>query len=162
MFPQLLLQFQSSIVLEVLEHSSSSLQLPNLLDNPLMMCRREGASDDSTQASNQKHQHFIGILRETLDTLNSSGKVQSKGKKETATADVATNPVNGLGNLFEHLEVDEPTEWTSSDLPKSTKILDTYELEPTDEDISFAIFCLFKDLTDIRHFVRETVSTDYT
>jgi hypothetical protein len=42
--------------------------------------------------------------------------------------------------------------------PKSPKTLDTYELESTDEDISFAIFCLLKDLTDIRHYVRQTVS----
>jgi hypothetical protein len=67
--------------------------------------------------------------------------------------------VAGLGNLFEHLEVDEPPEWTSNNLPpKSTKNFDTYELEPTNEDLSFAIFCLFKDLTDIRHYVRQTVS----
>lgn len=67
--------------------------------------------------------------------------------------------VAGLGTLFEHLEVDEPPEWTSNNLPpKSIKTFDAYELEPTDEDLSFAIFCLFKDLTDIRHYVRQTVS----
>jgi hypothetical protein len=67
--------------------------------------------------------------------------------------------VAGLGALFEHLEVDESPEWTSNDLrPKSTKTFDTYELEPTDEDLSFTIFCLFKDLTDTRHYVRQTVS----
>jgi hypothetical protein len=67
--------------------------------------------------------------------------------------------VAALGTLFEHLEVDEPPEWTSDNLPpKSARTFDTYELEPTDEDLSFAIFCLFKDLTDIRHYVRQTVS----
>jgi hypothetical protein len=69
--------------------------------------------------------------------------------------------VAGLRNLFQYLEVEDPIEWTSSTLPsdkKSSKALCRYELEPTDEDISFAIFCLLKDLTDIRHYVRQTVS----
>lgn len=48
-------------------------------------------------------------------------------------------------------------------MPKAstTEIIgaDTYDFESTDEDISFAIFCLLKDLTDIRHYVRQTVST---
>jgi hypothetical protein len=67
--------------------------------------------------------------------------------------------VADLGNLFKHLEVEEPTEWASDALPpKSAEAPCTYELEPTDEDISFAIFYLLKDLTDIRHYVRQTVS----
>jgi len=68
----------------------------------------------------------------------------------------------GLRNLFDYLEVDDPTEWTSSNLTSNkmaSKVVCTYELEPADEDISFAIFCLLKDLTDIRHYVRQTVST---
>jgi len=65
--------------------------------------------------------------------------------------------IEDLGNLFEYLEVEDPTEWTSGSLSaSSSKTNLTYELEPSDEDLSFAIFCLLKDLTDIRHHVRQT------
>lgn len=76
--------------------------------------------------------------------------------------EVAQDKTGGLGNLFEHLDVEDPVEWTTKNLPnKSSKIVDTYELEASDEDISFAMFCFLKDLTDIRFFVRETVSAHH-
>lgn len=119
---------------------------------------QQGPADSSTQASNQTHRHFIDILRETLQILRPLSRQTTNIKVEKDIDDTATN----IGNRFQYLEVDDPTEWTSNALPssKSAKIVttNTYDLEPTDEDISFAIFCLLKDLTDIRHYVRQTVS----
>jgi hypothetical protein len=40
----------------------------------LRFYRQQGPSDVSAQASNQKHQHFIGILRETLRILKPLSK----------------------------------------------------------------------------------------
>ncbi|PMD30202.1 hypothetical protein L207DRAFT_592660 [Hyaloscypha variabilis F] len=119
-----------------------------------------GSKDQSTQASNEKHQHFIRVLRETLRILKplSKGSDPMNGTNRVREND-SMEGVAGLRNLFQYLEVEDPIEWTSSTLPsdkKSSKALCRYELEPTDEDISFAIFCLLKDLTDIRHYVRQT------
>jgi hypothetical protein len=117
--------------------------------------------DTSTRASNKKHQHFIGILRDTLQILKPLRKDsnQTNEVKEKAATTGADKDIADLGNLFEYLDVDEPTEWTSNALPrKSAKAPCVYELEPSDEEISFAIFCLLKDLTDIRYYVRQTVS----
>jgi hypothetical protein len=86
---------------------------------------------------------------------------KTNGTKGTATHSQFDDDTAELRNQFEYLEVEDPTEWNSSALPsksKSSKTVGTYELEPRDEDISFAIFCLLKDLTDIRHYVRQTVS----
>ncbi|KAF4635177.1 hypothetical protein G7Y89_g2936 [Cudoniella acicularis] len=120
--------------------------------------KQQGQKDPSTQASNQKHQYFIEVLRETLRILEPLSRTsdQTKGTKAKADSTGVDKGVASLRNRFNYLEVDEPTEWTSSALPsKSNKVADTYKLEPTDDDISFAIFCLLKDLTDIRHYWAE-------
>ncbi|TVY36175.1 hypothetical protein LOCC1_G005951 [Lachnellula occidentalis] len=121
---------------------------------------QQGPTDTSTQASNQKHQYFVEVLRETLQILKPLSRVPgpAQATKQKARNAEVNNDIVELQNRFDYLEVDEPTEWTSSALPPKTnnKIAGTFELEPSDEDVSFAIFCLFKDLTDIRHYVRQT------
>ncbi|TVY84824.1 hypothetical protein LSUE1_G002099 [Lachnellula suecica] len=115
--------------------------------------------NSATLASNQSHQHFTAILRETLQILKPLSRAsdptrKAKGKSADAEADKETID---LRNRFEFLEVEEPTKWTSGAVPvKSNKMVNTYDLEPKDEDVSFAIFCLLKDLTDIRHYIRQT------
>jgi hypothetical protein len=97
-----------------------------------------------------------------LKPLSKDSK-ETNGTNEHAAETGADSDVVDVGNLFEYLDIEEPTEWTSSALsPKAVKAISTYELELTDEDISFAIFCLLKDLTDIRHYVRQTVSESLT
>ncbi|KAE9375177.1 hypothetical protein N431DRAFT_463284 [Stipitochalara longipes BDJ] len=115
--------------------------------------QQQGTIDPSMQESNRKHQHFIEILRETLDILkplsNISGEKKDKGNNDSDKT--------GLGNLFGNLEIEEPTEWTSSSLPpKPAKAPQIYELENTEEEILYAIFCLLKDMTDLRYYVRQT------
>lgn len=84
---------------------------------------------------------------------------QTNGFEATAKVTQGVEDTAGLCNLFEYLDVEEPAEWTAGVMPpKTKKVTDTYELKSTDEDISFAIFCLLKDLTDIRHYVQQTVS----
>jgi hypothetical protein len=117
--------------------------------------------DTSAQSSNQKHQYFIEVLRETLQILKPLSRAAdpTKGTKGKAADAEVDKDIAELRNRFHYLEVDEPTEWTSCALPsKSNKVAGTFALEPRDEDIPFAIFCLLKDLTDIRHYVRHTVN----
>lgn len=90
-----------------------------------------------------------------------TGTDNNAGGEEFPANSENPKDTENLANLFEYLDVEDPAEWTSGALPsKSTKSSKksnlTYELEDSDEDKSFAIFCLFKDLTDIRHFVRQT------
>ena len=88
--------------------------------------------------------------------------VPKKHVKKPTTKLPSDKKVDNIGNLFEYLGVEEPSECaygdaSVSDSSKSKDISDPiYELAPSDEDKSFAIFCLFKDLTDIRHLVRQT------
>ncbi|TVY17417.1 hypothetical protein LARI1_G004222 [Lachnellula arida] len=120
---------------------------------------QQGPRDTSTTTSNRKHQYFVEVLRETLQILKPLSRVpdQTKAAKQKASNAKVNNDIIDLQNRLDYLEVDEPTEWTASALPsKTNKTAGTFELEPRDEDVSFAIFCLFKDLTDIRHYVRQT------
>jgi hypothetical protein len=126
----------------------------------LVRYRQQITIDESTQSSNEGHQHFIKILQKVHRILTSQTAAAAEKEKEAAeTKDQlhSSTPVEDLSNIFECLELEDPAEWTSSSLPSnSNKTNTTYELEPSDEDLSFAIFCLFKDLTDIRHYVRQT------
>jgi hypothetical protein len=88
--------------------------------------------------------------------------VPKKHVKKPTTRIASDKKIENFSNLFKYLEVEEPAECTygdasTPDTPKSKDMSDTiYELESSDEDKSFAIFCLLKDLTDIRHLVRQT------
>ncbi|CAG8953349.1 hypothetical protein HYFRA_00003560 [Hymenoscyphus fraxineus] len=84
----------------------------------------------------------------------------------TATSTVPKEPdhdlkpgkhIGDLCNRFAFLEIEEPTSWTSTAVSnKTNKPIYGYEIKKTEEDTSFAIYCLFKDLTDIRQYVRQT------
>jgi hypothetical protein len=124
-----------------------------------MFHRQQNTIDESTQSSNEKHQHFIQILQKVHQILTLKAPASKKPKETPETKDQSdsANQMGGLVNLFEYLELEDPVEWTSdASRSNSSKTNSTYELEPSDEDLSFAIFCFLKDLTDIRHYVRQT------
>ncbi|CAG8980555.1 hypothetical protein HYALB_00002552 [Hymenoscyphus albidus] len=116
-------------------------------------------ANQSTNLSNQKHRYLIQILSETLALLKPLSR-------STATSTVPKEPdhdlksgkhIGDLCNRFGFLEIEEPTSWTSTAVSnKSNKPIHDYEIKKTEEDTSFAIYCLFKDLTDIRHYIRQT------
>jgi hypothetical protein len=124
--------------------------------------RQQNTIDESTQSSNEKHRHFIQILQKVQQILTQQTAASGKQKQVSEKLDRpdSLKQVEDLGNLFEYLEVEDPAEWASGSLPSnSSKIkttVSTYELEPSDEDLSFAIFFFLKDLTEIRHYVRQT------
>ncbi|KUJ20149.1 uncharacterized protein LY89DRAFT_772965 [Mollisia scopiformis] len=97
---------------------------------------QQGDNDKSTKASNQHHQYFIGVLHEALQLLKPLSR-PSKGTNgaEVQSEDTAVDQVIAdLQNRFAYLEVDEPTEWTSSALPSkphSTCFRDHAQLEST-------------------------------
>jgi hypothetical protein len=121
--------------------------------------RQQHTIDESTKSSNEKHQHFIQILKKVHQILAPNASVDKKPRETPETKDQSdsASQMGDLVNLFEYLELEDPVEWTS-DAPRShtSKTNSTYELEPSDQDLSFAIFCFLKDLTDIRHYVRQT------
>jgi len=99
------------------------------------------------------------VLENTYRILKSVSEEPKKAKKDPDQEHKDVSKENAeRANLYEYLEVDEPAEWTFTNPPKpvETATNSSYELEPTDEDVSFAIYCLFKDLTDVRHYVRTT------
>jgi hypothetical protein len=123
---------------------------------PLLIFHRHH-TDEDIQSSNTTHEHFIEILETVRDIL-----VPKKHVKKPTTRIASEKKIDNISNLFEYLEVEEPAECIYGDAstPHTSKSKDMsdniYELEPSDEDKSFAIFCLFKNLTDIRYLVRQT------
>jgi hypothetical protein len=118
-------------------------------------------SDESTKTSNEKHQHFVEVLQKVLQILapqvDCTSSKEKNGQKQVQSD--SSEAIAELANIFEYLEVEDPAEWTSDALLMKTSsssiINSTYQLEPSDEELSFAIFCFLKDLTDIRHYVRQ-------
>lgn len=116
---------------------------------------------NSFNSANESHQHFIEILEDVRNILSSSNKSCNNTKFNGKSQTKPSNDIQELGNRFGYLDIEEPAEVTttgplSSKPSKHPKTDIIYELEPSDDEISFAIFCFFKDITDIRHYVRST------
>jgi hypothetical protein len=66
----------------------------------------------------------------------------------------------GVGNIFALLKLDmTPEDAIYEDLEDVLELVpanDIHTPEPTEDDAEFAFFCLLKDATDIRFFVRRT------
>lgn len=125
--------------------------------------RREGADwykgQHSTEISNEGHTYFIDILRDAQEILAQLAPSNVLSNDTTAGAIPATSNImpEELGNRFAYLEVEEPAEWTAAaPFITANKLVVTYDLEPSKEEASFAIYCMMKDMTDIRYYIHQT------
>jgi hypothetical protein len=114
---------------------------------------------DSFETSNEQHRYFIKILEEVHQIITPPNQRGKTNSTDTPASVDAPAEVEKLINIFAHLEVEDPAEETTepklSKVHKSSKTAEVFELESSDQDISFAIFCLFKDYTEIRHYIRK-------
>jgi hypothetical protein len=113
-------------------------------------------ASDTMKRNNDGHQYFIKVLQDTLDILN------RKAQQTGATTSQDSDPyLTKVANMFASLEVEETSEVEMEDIPevspksKVEKRVE-YKLETSEADVSFAVYCFLKDLTNIRLFVRRT------
>ncbi|KAF2107897.1 hypothetical protein BDV96DRAFT_653398 [Lophiotrema nucula] len=117
-------------------------------------------ADGRFGVSNNRHQYFIKLLEKVYRTLKPH--VANKEREPaTKTEQRDEEDFNTLTNMFEYLEVEECKESkgsspTPSLTPAKAKDIPTYKLEPSAEDISFAIFCFLKDCNQVRLLVHQT------
>jgi hypothetical protein len=123
-------------------------------------------ASDSISRSDASHQHFVAALQKILDLLQTEyrNRLNKTMKKELDDNGGITIP--NLTNIFALLNIEEPSAATEDaatntaskakgvgETPEVTKET-TYELEKTEEDVYFALWCLLKDLSDIRRHLR--------
>lgn len=116
--------------------------------------RAQQTMESATAIShNDGHQHIIEVLEQVRGVI---APLQEDIKPDYAPNEPKATPST---NLFSLLEVEECPEW-NDDAPAPTvtkKVPEvSYEQEASPEDVSFALFCFMKDLTDIRIFIRRT------
>jgi len=114
-------------------------------------------ADNAVKENNEGHQHFIKTLEDVLEIFKAAKRPpferrQSKTKKAEALR---------TSNKYELLEHEALPE--SNDMPeiievhaKPAKSKVTYKLEESDTDVTFAIYCFLRVVTDLRIAVRRT------
>jgi hypothetical protein len=135
--------------------------------------QKKATQEEQLRESTQKHSHFIGVLEDVLHILESSS---------TSSAS------HDLGDRVEELSLDATTLLAAEDkdTPYDVLYIDdalidpsmenhdggqdnqvtrpppkvNYEMETTDEEVYFAIYCFFDDLDRLREFIRQLWS-DY-
>ncbi|KAF2241563.1 hypothetical protein BU26DRAFT_525064 [Trematosphaeria pertusa] len=119
--------------------------------------------DQKMQQDNEAHQYFISVLeglRQTLQPMRV--KQQQQKNRTTHSTETDGKAEESFSNMFEHLELEEADDNNPSCFPAPTatdigkRPSKIYRMEPSDEDISFAIYCFLKDCTDVRQFVDRT------
>ena len=142
------------------------------------MQSRSRPDDHKLRGDNSKHRYFISKLEDVLEILNAvaepstDGVTQPQDALKNSRKQAQDISAEDLSNRFSALEVEEPTglELHANSLSLSEKaekprprydhavVYDASEYE--DEEIDFAVFCLFEDLRRIRIFL-DQVWQDY-
>jgi len=112
--------------------------------------------NDTVKENNASHDHFIKTLESVLSIL----KAKKPAVKQQQTKTVIAGHLH-MDNTYDVLEEIELS--GSDDIPeiaeiqaKPTKAKVKYKLKESDTDITFAIYCFLKDVTDLRIAVRRT------
>ena len=124
------------------------------------------SSDSTALEQHGTHQYFIKVLKDILHMLESS-KRSTAAKKSTSKPNKPTtlprsNAEHSLSNKFELLEIEEPTFNALGSTPTarvSAKVV-TFALEPSNEEETFAIWCLLQDFQELRNEIK-SLWTDY-
>lgn len=118
--------------------------------------------DDVFEANNEAHLHIISILEHILQSLEPLGQ-KSAGKRDAKASSSGTTTDPPI-NLFNALELEEVDENAGSELvtwpgkldSEGQQSLVSFKVERPDDDLPFALYCLYKDLNETRIFIRET------
>ena len=121
---------------------------------------------DSDLEKNQSHQHFIDVLREILRTLKEKWCLQRTQAREVPrNAPLQTaeprNEQEAVANIYEMLKVEEvatdPLGYSTSarQAQKQSRSRLQQRTLKTESDDKFMIFCILKDLQDLRNVVQE-------
>lgn len=125
-------------------------------------------------ASDKRHAHFVSVLEEICESLE--WRTTESSKQDSATRSDAAAPANGTAdaktaseawvNQFATLTVEEPEE--APEPGDSSKQLVQVELveDASEDDLGqelqyithayFRVYCLFRDLNNMRSFIRQT------
>lgn len=98
-----------------------------------------------------------------MEPLGYSNPGEYNAPKDTTTTESPSSTDPPI-NTFDALELEETEDNSSSELvtwsgkvnSKGQQSLVSFRIERSDDEFPFAIFCLFKDLNEIRAFLRET------
>jgi hypothetical protein len=108
----------------------------------------------TTKSHNEGHQYIIEILEEVcriLSPLEEKAPIEEPEKTTKTSQSI---------NLYDLLEVEKCPDWDHEETwvstPPKKKPEVSYDPEPSPEDISFALYCFLKDMTEIRIFIRRT------
>jgi hypothetical protein len=124
-------------------------------------CAKWFMGQSEHEVNNQMHQYFISVIENVV------GILEHGAEKSTSTEvpELSTKAdINQLNNIFEHLELEDPTEVETSPAksPTSTRPA-TYELNEESESTSntfpeelFAAYLLFEDMHLMRDFLKQT------
>ena len=123
-------------------------------------------TDDTADEQNSRHQHFIDVLKQIQKLFESSRnttkapKTSKEPQRDTSNTPYGTQ--KALANIFACLQLDEPTKSPlgSAPSPKHADKHVTFELEDSEYEKSFAIWCLLQDIRDLRREV-QNVWQDY-
>ena len=143
---------------------------------------QKNATGQELPESLDKHSHFIGVLEVVLQILepNSAPEntdlAQERGAQSKSTAQIETDTQSRAEqtNPYDILYFEEDALEGSIAVQDTTAVLNvarrqitpspprnvTYEINPTDEEVYFAIYCFFDDLNRLRDFLRDLWS-DY-
>ena len=127
------------------------------------------SEDTNGRDSNKRHRHFIHVLREITQLLHRGYDTASHTRYLKAQRSSDEQDHIGFSNLFSGLEVEEPSMTplaapsddqlefkTGKEAPYAVE----FELQDSDADEVFAIWCLLTDFRDLRKYV-EVVWTDF-
>jgi hypothetical protein len=131
--------------------------------------QKNGNQQDGLRKSTATHSHFIDVLEDVLRILdpNSSRSADTRAIGDAMeklsvelTASDTKQPNNPFDVLFieddlidEPVLASEPSTQLSQASPSRLKV--RFEVEATDDEIYFAIYCFFNDLNRLRDFVRD-------
>ncbi|TVY81856.1 hypothetical protein LSUE1_G002898 [Lachnellula suecica] len=117
---------------------------------------RTSKADD--HFSNEGHQQFIGVLKQTLKIIGRQKGDDETGKGEEYSDDsLGEASWHELANRFQNLAVEEIPEFEGPDLSQDG-LNSTYELEEESEEMkmSLMIFCFFEDMHRLQDFIHDT------
>ncbi|CAD6566983.1 MAG: hypothetical protein ASARMPREDX12_009205 [Alectoria sarmentosa] len=107
------------------------------------------------EENNKRHPYFVQILEEALALLTPYVMASLKENAvpvQPVSSIIAETPCKTLNNLFNNLEMDDSQD---HDLLGAATI-DVQDLESSEAEIQFAIFCILQDVHSVQDFVVET------
>ena len=129
------------------------------------------ATTEEVKIDNSKHWHFISVLELVLKILEPNSVSESTRSNKAPTKNMGAAKKSGKEfdkstNIYDVLYIDdEDTTATEGNPissvrsvspntpPPSTNVV--YELETTEEEAFFALFCIFEDLNQLRRFLSD-------